>query len=145
MMSDCALCGEVVPVIFESESWSLVLNRNQNLLGKCMLVLRRHLEYVPGLDPQEWSALKNEMDRATIAISGAFQPDHFNYVFLQNQDRHIHMHIIPRYAGTRTFNGVVFSDPGFPGHYLVSVPAKLLGAEQLEKIAGQVRSCLPLN
>jgi diadenosine tetraphosphate (Ap4A) HIT family hydrolase len=44
-IEDCALCSvTLAPVIARAEHWLVVLNRNQNLLGKSMVVLRRHEE-----------------------------------------------------------------------------------------------------
>ena len=36
---------------------------------------------------------------------------------MQNQDRHVHLHVIPRYVGTRTCAGSEFRDPDWPDHY----------------------------
>jgi diadenosine tetraphosphate (Ap4A) HIT family hydrolase len=46
-----------------------------------------------------------------------FAPDHFNYAFLQNRDRHVHLHVIPRYAASRIVAGVEFADRDWPDHY----------------------------
>lgn len=90
----CGLCSTSLgPVLTESDSWRLILNRNQNLLGKCFLVSRRHTEAVSDLGPTEWADLRDEVVRATASLQSAFQPDHFNYAFLQNQDRHVHLHL----------------------------------------------------
>jgi diadenosine tetraphosphate (Ap4A) HIT family hydrolase len=124
--ADCSLCVGATPVLWESHYWLLVLNRNQNLLGKCMLVLRRHLEVVAALTAAEWAELQGEIQRATGILQQAFAPDHFNYAFLQNQDRHVHLHIIPRYAGQRGFAGQVWEDPDYPNHYAVPAPVRLL-------------------
>lgn len=40
-----------------------------------------------------------------------------NYSFLMNLDRHIHLHVIPRYVGTRELAGATFSDPDYPDKY----------------------------
>jgi diadenosine tetraphosphate (Ap4A) HIT family hydrolase len=56
----------------------------------------------------------------------AFQPDHFNYAFLQNQDRQVHLHIIPSYAAGRSFAGVTFEDPDYPDHYHVPASPRML-------------------
>lgn len=96
-MEQCGLCSpELAPVLAQGERWLVVLNRNQNLLGKCLLVLRRHIEAVRELTPEEWMELHEQLSRTTEALSLTFRPDHFNYAFLQNQDRHVHMHVIPR-------------------------------------------------
>jgi diadenosine tetraphosphate (Ap4A) HIT family hydrolase len=117
--SECALCRAqlLTPVIRESAHWRLAINRNQNLLGKLFIALRRHEEAVSRLTPSEWEELQAQVEWATNQLATAFAPDHFNYAFLQNQDRHVHLHVIPRYATRRTLAGVEFADPNWPGHY----------------------------
>lgn len=135
-MVECGLCDpNLAPVIAESDYWRLVLNKNQNLLGKCFLVLHRHLEAVPQLSPTEWMDLHQQLSRATAVLTLAFSPDHFNYSFLQNQDRHIHFHLIPRYKGVRWFVDIEFYDPDYPGHYAVPAPARRLAQDQFAALA----------
>lgn len=43
-------------------------------------------------------------------LSDIFQPDHFNYAFLANVVRHVHMHVMPRYQTPRTFLGSEYID-----------------------------------
>jgi diadenosine tetraphosphate (Ap4A) HIT family hydrolase len=139
-MIECALCDRALaPVLAESDYWRLVLNRNQNLLGKCFLVLSRHLEAVSQLSPLEWMDLHRQLIRATQALTAAFQPDHFNYAFLQNQDRHVHLHLIPRYAGPRIFAGLVFEDLDYPAHYSVPALVRHLTLAQFALLADMVR------
>ncbi len=143
MMEDCALCSQSLePVIAESDYWRLVLNTNQNLLGKCMLVLRRHLERVAELSPVEWATLHPQIAQATLAVDRLFKPEHFNYAFLQNQDRHIHMHIIPRYASPRMFMNTAFTDPDYPSHYAVPSPVRHLTTEQMLALAKQMQKVI---
>jgi diadenosine tetraphosphate (Ap4A) HIT family hydrolase/predicted kinase len=140
-MEQCNLCdADLGPIIAESTCWRLVLNRNQNCLGKCFLVLRRHLEAVPQLSPAEWTDLHDQLAQATHVLTLALQPDHFNYAFLQNQDRHIHLHIIPRYSAPRVFGGVTFDDPDYPGHYAVPAPARHLTQNQFTALAEELRN-----
>lgn len=119
MSGDCALCKPVLltPVVRDSAHWRTAINRNQNLLGKLFIALRRHEESVAHLAPAEWSELRDELRWTTQRLQRAFHPDHFNYTFLQNEDRHVHLHVIPRYAGPRTFAGREFADPDWPDHY----------------------------
>ena len=139
-MEQCNLCdASLGPVIKESKYWKLVLNKNQNLLGKCFLSLRRHLEAVPELSPAEWANLQEQLGHAAQVLDLAFQPDHFNYAFLQNQDRHIHMHIIPRYEKPRVFAGVTFDDPDYSRQYAVSAPACRLPQDQFAALAERLR------
>jgi diadenosine tetraphosphate (Ap4A) HIT family hydrolase len=138
--SECQLCApNLKPIIAESTYWRLILNRNQNLLGKCFLVVRRHLESVSLLTPPEWTDLHQQLVRTTRILTLAFHPDHFNYAFLQNQDRHVHLHIIPRYNQPPTFAGMTFDDPDYPDHYAVPVPARHLAQHQFTELAERVQ------
>jgi diadenosine tetraphosphate (Ap4A) HIT family hydrolase len=116
----CALCAPVLetPVLRVSRRWRVALNRNQNLLGKTIVVLRRHEEALTRLSSEEWSELHAELAWVTERLLAAFAPDHFNYAFLQNQDRHVHLHVIPRYASARTVAEAVFEDDAYPDHYV---------------------------
>jgi diadenosine tetraphosphate (Ap4A) HIT family hydrolase len=67
-------------------------------------------------------------------LSAAFSPDHFNYAFLQNQDRHVHLHVIPRYARGRRIGDVDFADPDHPGHYRPGVKQRV-APDVIEAIA----------
>jgi diadenosine tetraphosphate (Ap4A) HIT family hydrolase len=117
-VSDCVLCGALVGEARASEHWRVVVNRNQNLLGKTMLVLRRHRVRVADLSEEEWDDLRAQIVDVTDRLDRAFSPDHYNYAFLQNADRHVHLHVIPRYASEREFAGARFEDPDWPEHYL---------------------------
>jgi diadenosine tetraphosphate (Ap4A) HIT family hydrolase len=142
-METCSLCSpELAPQIAESEYWKLILNINQRFLGACFWVLRRHLETITELTAPEWADLHPQLIRTTDALTHHFQPDHFNYAFLQNQDRHVHMHLYPRYAQPRIFAGVMFEDPDYPSHYTVPAPSRHLLSEQYELIVQALRATL---
>ena len=134
MTTDCSLCGSsLTPVLDETALWQVRLNYNQNLLGKLVIVLKRHEEQVARLSAAEWVELHAQVQRSTERLRSAFAPHHFNYALLQNQDRHVHLHVIPRYAAPREVSGVVFDDPDYPDHYAVPgrerrVPAAVLAA-----------------
>jgi diadenosine tetraphosphate (Ap4A) HIT family hydrolase len=131
---ECALCRPVLltPIVRESTHWRIAINRNQNLLGKLLIALLRHEESVAELTAAEWSDLHAEMRWATERVSSAYRPDHFNLAFLQNQDRHVHLHVIPRYAAARACAGVEFTDPDWPDHYRPGIeyiaPPKVIAA-----------------
>jgi diadenosine tetraphosphate (Ap4A) HIT family hydrolase len=135
-MSVCSLCGpSLTPVLDECVHWQVWLNLNQNLLGKLMIVLRWHEEQVVALTADEWNALHKQVRLITARLRAAFEPDHFNYAFLQNQDRHVHLHIIPRYAKTREVAGLRFEDPDYPDHYAVPSQERCVSRAVLDELA----------
>jgi diadenosine tetraphosphate (Ap4A) HIT family hydrolase len=91
-------------VIEERPSWTLAVNRNQDLLGKTMLVLRRHCTTVIDVGPDEWALLREELRRVVPALDRLFHPDQFNFAFLMNLDAQVHLHVIPRYASSRRWH-----------------------------------------
>ena len=119
MAQNCFLCQARFdpPALRESRHWRTVINRNQDLLGKTFIALRRHEEEVAGLTLREWTELWEEVRWITERTRQAFAPDHFNYSFLMNQDAHVHLHVIPRYIGTRELAGIEFRDPDYPDTY----------------------------
>ena len=136
MTTGCSLCGSsLTPVLDESALWQVWLNVNQNLLGKLVIVLKRHEEQVARLSAAEWVELHTQVQRTTARLRSAFAPDHFNYAFLQNQDRHVHLHVIPRYAAPREVSGIVFDDPDYPDHYAVPGRERRVSPAVLDALA----------
>lgn len=110
----CGLCAPSLgPIVMESTSWKLIVNLNQNLLGKCFLTLNRHAESVSDLSETEWIDLHRQLKRTTKALTEAFAPAHFNYAFLQNQDKHVHFHVIPPIRETSGICGMSVWGSGF--------------------------------
>jgi len=95
--------------------WTLALNRNQNLVGKTMVVANRHVESVTALEPEEWLDLHQQMSRVKNALDDLFHPDQYNHAFLMNADAQVHLHVVPRYRAERGWGGQMFTDPHFGG------------------------------
>jgi len=127
-------------IVEETAHWTLAVNRNQNLLGKLMLVARRPVTSVVELQADEWLELRHEMGRARAALDALFQPDHYNHAFLMNIDAEVRLHIVPRYRADREWSGAVFSDP----HYgvLFRTEQRLLDVAALTDLAGAIREQL---
>jgi diadenosine tetraphosphate (Ap4A) HIT family hydrolase len=140
---NCVLCSDdLSPILDTSSFWRLVLNRNQNLVGKSMLVSRRHIEAVDELSANEWDDLRLQVRRIASALRQVTRPEHFNYAFLQNQDRHVHLHVIPRYASPRLAAGIDVDDPDYPDHYAVPAPYRPLDPEQAAQLARLLHAAL---
>jgi diadenosine tetraphosphate (Ap4A) HIT family hydrolase len=143
MREGCFMCERRLqtPIVRESGSWLIVVNRNQNLLGRTFIALRRHEEEVTAITVAEWAELHDEVRWVTERVRRAFAPDHFNYSFLMNLDPHIHLHVIPRYVGTRRLAGVDFGDPDYPDAYRAPAkPEELASPEVIAAVAAALRS-----
>ena len=128
-------------VITADRLWTLAVNRNQNLLGKTMLVANRGVDSVGALRPDEWADLHDQVTRVTTALDDLFRPDHYNYAFLMNADIQVHLHVIPRYREVRSWHGETFSDPHFGT--LFGTEVRLLDDDALGSLAAAIRARVP--
>ena len=83
-------------------------------LGSCVLIARRHTESLAGLGPAELAAFGAAVDVAESRLRAAFSFDKINYLLLMMVDRHLHFHILPRYASVRRFAGMEWLDAAWP-------------------------------
>jgi diadenosine tetraphosphate (Ap4A) HIT family hydrolase len=120
--------------------WTLALNRNQNLVGKTILVANRHVESVTELEPGEWLDLHHQMSRVRTALDGLFHPEQYNYAFLMNADAQVHLHIVPRYSTERGWGGHTFADPHFGA--LFGPEQRILPPAELLELAAAIRARL---
>jgi diadenosine tetraphosphate (Ap4A) HIT family hydrolase len=123
--------------------WTVALNRNQHLLGKAMLILRRPCQAVVELTADEWAELHRQLRRLTVALDALFSPDQYNYAFLMNLDAQVHLHVVPRYRHPRQWEGVTFDDPHFGR--LFGTEQRILEAATLGQLSQTIRSRLPAS
>ena len=127
-------------VVEERGQWTLAINRNQDLLGKTMLVLRRDCTAVTEIEPDEWAALHRELRRLVPALKALFTPDQFNFAFLMNLDAQVHLHVVPRYATPRRWRELEFEDRHWGSAFGHEV--QVLSAGDLGALANDVRHAL---
>lgn len=105
-------------VIRDYVHWEVSLHENQGYLGRCVVWCKREdAAELMDATGEEWAELFLVLTEAKTALSAAFQPDWFNYAFLGNGVRHLHCHLIPRYASPREFGGVLFTDERYGHNY----------------------------
>lgn len=129
----CVFCDHrIVPTDYVCtwSYWQVIANHNQDYLGKVMLVLLRHETDVTALTSAEQAEFWQLLSAVRRGLSALFHPDHFNYAFLMNGDRHVHFHVIPRYAEDRQFAGHTFTDGRLGEHYQLRSEIADVGVRQ---------------
>lgn len=98
--------------------WAAYLHVSQNYLGRLYLAAKRDGD-IDFLDMrvEEQSDFFESGGKVKRALDDLFQPDRLNYASLQNEWPHLHVHVIPRYASPRTFDGITFTDERWGKNY----------------------------
>lgn len=106
--------GYPASCITELEHWAIVMRPAQATLGAVVLIAKSDATSVAHLPAPAYA----ELQQATQLIEHGlkhFRPfGKINYLALMMVDRHVHFHVLPRYAERQTFDGTSFADPGWP-------------------------------
>ena len=91
--------------------WQIFIHQNQGYLGRCIVWCKREdaldLTDATEEEQKELFLVLNELRKV---VKKVFQSDWFNYSFLGNETRHLHVHFVPRYAKPKVFEGIKFED-----------------------------------
>jgi diadenosine tetraphosphate (Ap4A) HIT family hydrolase len=75
--------------------------------------------------------------------TGLFAPDLYNHAFLMNEDRQVHLHVVPRYKSERSWSGETFTDQHWGA--LFGGDERRLNDADLRVLADAIRSRLALG
>ncbi len=128
MAKECCWCNftneEKQNILFESAYWYIFLADNQDYIGRCVVVLKRHSVSLSDLDLSEWIELKELINRLESCFKKILGADLCNWSCLMNDfyksatpNPHLHLHARPRYRNAITINGSIYADTEFGHHY----------------------------
>ena len=122
-------------LIRELEHWVILLRPAQVTLGSLVLAAKSGATAYGSLPGAAFAEQRDAVAMIERALSAFTAYERINYLMLMMVDPNVHFHVIPRYSGSRQWNGVEFPDAGWPG------PPQLSSAVQLnsEQIAGLCR------
>ncbi|QIK80122.1 HIT family protein [Sphingomonas piscis] len=107
--------GYPTTLIKAYEHWVVLARPAQVTLGSLILAARSPAtaySHLPVSAFAEQAQVVAEIERALAAFSGY---EKINYLMLMMVDPHVHYHIIPRYEGERSWDGLTLKDAGWPG------------------------------
>ena len=134
--------------VYESKSWSVFLSDEQDYIGRCILVLKRHCHSLPELTDDEWDELRDLICKVEACLKTVLGATLCNWSCLMNDfykgsapDSHLHIHVRPRYEKPVMLNGKVYSDSEFGHHYAVHKSWELSIPDR-EEVATRLRDWL---
>ena len=107
--------GDPATRVAQSAHWTVLLRPKQPTLGSLVLVCREPATAFAELSAAAFADLREVVRRVESVLREVSAYERINYLMLMMVDRDVHFHVIPRYDGTRSFQGTDYRDAGWPG------------------------------
>lgn len=107
--------GDPATRIAQTSHWTVLLRPKQPTLGALVLVCREPVHAFSELSLEAFADLRATVQRVEYALREVIGYERINYLMLMMVDPDVHFHVLPRYAGARSFEGVEYPDTGWPG------------------------------
>ena len=129
-------------LIADTGHWVVLLRPQQVTLASLILACKEPATTFSGISPEAFEGLGAAVGDIESCLRGAFAYDKINYIMLMMVDPHVHFHVLPRYSGTRSFAGHVFTDAGWPAAPNLRAVNEITAAQRAELI-GHLRERWP--
>ena len=98
-------------LLHEYRSWVVLLRPAQPTLGSLVLACKEDANSLGAVSAAAYSELAAATADIERALRATFDHQKINYLALMMVDPHVHFHVIPRYSGSREFEGSTFGMP----------------------------------
>ena len=151
-MENCSWCNlfekDKQFQVYESKSWSVFLADEQDYIGRCILILKRHCASLSELTTDECGELFNIVCKVEACLKKVLGATLCNWSCLMNSfykdstpNPHLHIHVRPRYDKPIIINGNIYTDNEFGHHYALNKNGKL-SAKDREEFFTQLKKCM---
>ena len=106
--------GYPASLLREYRSWVVLLRPAQPTLGSLVLACKEDANALGAVSAAAWSELAAATADIERVLRTTFDFQKINYLALMMVDPHVHFHVIPRYSGTREFEGSACTDATWP-------------------------------
>ena len=135
-------------LIFETKFWKVIIASDQEYLGRCYVILKRHCGDLDELENSEWSDFTEVVKKLENALRKSFNATMFNWSCLMNNayqnippNPHVHWHLRPRYDHKVEIEGLIFKDIEF-GHHYDRIKKREISEDIKNKIVKKIRNSL---
>ena len=97
--------------------WDVFLHEDQTVIGRMYFWYKEDILDLLDVPEEVISEFYHLGKKVKEALKKLFQPDMFNYLALNNNTKHLHIHVIPRYSKKVEKFGLVFEDISFGKSY----------------------------
>jgi len=107
--------GYPATLVREYEHWLVLLRPAQVTLGSLILAAKSEVTAFGALPVDAFAEQALAIAAIERSLGEFCSYEKINYLMLMMVDPNVHFHVIPRYQGSRAWNGKEFSDAGWPG------------------------------
>ena len=125
--------------VYESPLWSVFLSDEQDYIGRCILVLKRHCGSLSELTEDEWKELRDLICKVETCLKTVLGATLCNWSCLMNSfykesesHPHLHIHVRPRYDEPVMVHGRAYIDREFGHHYAVNKDGEIFDKDREE-------------
>jgi diadenosine tetraphosphate (Ap4A) HIT family hydrolase len=102
-------------LVAQTDYWLVLVRPKQPTYGSLVLICKQAATAFSELSAEAFADLKVATAGIERVLSRVVAYEKINYLMLMMVDPDVHFHVIPRYAGTREHDSVVYPDAGWPG------------------------------
>lgn len=122
----------------ETASWLVLLRPKQPTFGSLVLVCKEEAKAFSEISAAAFADLQVAVTTIEELLRKVVGYEKINYLMLMMVDPDVHFHVIPRYSGARSYEGLSFPDAGWPGPPALA-QAVDLGADGASRLAQVLR------
>lgn len=128
--------------IAETASWRVLVRPKQPTFGALVLICKDEAKAFSDISASAFGDLQVAIKGVEAMLKRVVNYQKINYLMLMMVDPDVHFHVIPRYEGVRTHEGVTFADAGWPGPPALG-EAVDLGQDGAARLAETLRAAWP--
>jgi len=134
--------GYPATLVADYRHWVVLLRPAQPTLGSLVLAEKSDAMAFAEIAAASFTELAGVVSDIETALRARIGYQKINYMMLMMVDPNVHFHVIPRYEGTRDWEGVSFPDKGWPKPPALGEAVEL-SADQIAKLAGWLKQGWP--
>ena len=129
--------GYPATLLKELDQWVILLRPAQVTLGSLVLAAKSDATAYGDLSLKAFAEQREAVSLIERVLRDFCQYERINYLMLMMVDPNVHFHVIPRYPGAKTWNGVDYVDAGWPGVPQLGSASQLDGV-QVDELATEL-------
>ena len=122
----------------ETAAWLALVRQKQPTFGSLVLVCKEEAKAFSDISAAAFADLQVAVTTIEELLRKVVDYEKINYLMLMMVDPDVHFHVIPRYSGARSYEGLSFPDAGWPGPPALA-QAVDLGADGAARLARALR------